>query len=306
MSTESDIDLSIFKDESDTKCNANTKECKSIKKLLALLKYYSLLDIISNPLNRDIFSHFIAEVYPSFVDDYTHLVTVHGNSVNEIETSLLKCEDINQCVFTSRHQTQTKTEEKNNEKLEPKLAFYRDLMDSLHFYVFHMYHCGLRTLKNENEIEEEIEEEKDAFESQYFDKAFYRMNKRIRERESVTNSFQRFETNKNSKFTLATEDTSENDKDDTTYLDAMCHYLSEQNISETDIATFIAFIKSEQFDSDAINSDFEWSATEGNVSMHIKNKKCIQTISDFIQTMKSMSFIFILYIVSINITNEYI
>ncbi len=206
---------------------------------------------MNNTSNRDIFSHFMDEIYHSnsFLNDLTHLVRVHGSRTDEIEETAvhnMQCEDINQCAFSSRHQTQTQS--KTEESLEAKLAFYRDLMDSLHFYVFHMYDCGLRTAKTESESEEEMsEEKKEEFDSQYFDKVFHRINKRIRQRESVLKqSFQRFQTNKNSKFTLGATEQNNATEDDTTYLDAILQYLLSQKkhkINKSEIDTFVAICR---------------------------------------------------------------
>ena len=64
-------------------------------------------------------------------------------------------------------------------------------MDSLHFYLFHLYQCGLRVIQSE-EKEKEDEEKGDK---EYFDAAFSRIVKAINERKHITANFNRFENN---------------------------------------------------------------------------------------------------------------
>eukprot|EP01084_Bolivina_argentea_P298068 513586_1 len=182
------FDIGIFKNESDS-CKS-VKDCTFIKKLLASLKYYSLLDINNNIDNGDVFCNFIDQVYNQVLNHYIHLVNNHGNDLNEIDTSIIKCDNIKNCKFTMRHHDNDKTD-KEEKGLEPKLTFYKNTMDSLHFFLFHLYHTGMRTIKtnddiNDNDNDKIDDEMKDDNDKEYFDKVFYRLNKQIKERQHLT------------------------------------------------------------------------------------------------------------------------
>eukprot|EP01084_Bolivina_argentea_P094033 169061_1 len=164
------FDLAIF-EQQHNECES-IKNCASIKRLILASKYFSLLDIINNISNRDVFSNFINEVYHRLLDDYIHLVNKHGHDLNEIDLSSIECNDMKSCQFTSRHQKQ----KADDNKLEPELNFYKQVMDSFHFFVSHLYHCGLRTISNNDDDDDEIENE-----DEYFDKVFYRLNKQIKQ-----------------------------------------------------------------------------------------------------------------------------
>eukprot|EP01084_Bolivina_argentea_P011555 21597_1 len=139
-------DLDMFKKEFDECKSVN--DCTFTKKLLVSLKYYSMLDIMNNIPNRDIFCNFIDQVYDGLFNHYTHLVNKHGNDLNEIDaSSIIKCDDVKNCNFTTRHH---ENNEQDNKGLEPKLTFYKSTMDSLHFYLFHLYHCGMRIIADDN------------------------------------------------------------------------------------------------------------------------------------------------------------
>ena len=65
LSSSSSIDLSVFKKDSNCNNNDNFKSCPQIRALLSGLKYYQLLDIISNKNDRDIFDNCLTEIYSS-------------------------------------------------------------------------------------------------------------------------------------------------------------------------------------------------------------------------------------------------
>eukprot|EP01084_Bolivina_argentea_P094031 169055_1 len=166
----SKVDLPVIKTEF-IECKS-VKDCICIKNLSVTLKYYSILDIVNDTHDRDVFSNFINEVYHRLLDDYIHLVNKHGHDLNEIDLSSIECNDMKSCQFTSRHQKQ----KADDNKLEPELNFYKQVMDSFHFFVSHLYHCGLRTISNNDDDDDEIENE-----DEYFDKVFYRLNKQIKQ-----------------------------------------------------------------------------------------------------------------------------
>eukprot|EP01084_Bolivina_argentea_P305057 526945_1 len=100
------------------------------------------------------------------------------------------------------------------------MNFYKQTMDSLHFYLFHCYAVGIRTKKQDEKQEEEKEDD------QYFDAPFARVNKILSEKAHITKQFDRFSTKKNTKFNIKTDPNEEieDDHEDNTYLDAVYEY----------------------------------------------------------------------------------
>ena len=97
---------------------------------------------------------------------------------------------------------------------------------------------------------------------------------------------QRKQTWKNKKFNI-TVDNKKGTDDDTTYLDSLYTYLNDIGIDGDDIKKLAEFLNGEQFDSEAVNDDFD-DGNNGNIRGHIENKKCIEFMKNFIQTMNSM------------------
>eukprot|EP01084_Bolivina_argentea_P253538 425920_1 len=183
------IDSTIFDSQND-----ESENDIFIKRLSTALKYYSQLDIINNSKHKDLFMHFIQQKYTQLIDDFTRLTKENKEKLYSIRELLIKNEDfkicdIKKCNFSTRHSNEIN----ENIQMDPILNFYKITMDSLHFYIFHLFDCGMRTIKtnnNENENDNKIKEE--TKDSEYFDADFARINSIINDRKHITATFDRF------------------------------------------------------------------------------------------------------------------
>ena len=223
MSENNEIDLSIFKmDKSEIECKISNdnpiKSCHAIRRLIAALKYYSLLNIIQNKQNQNIFQHFISSIYTQFLNDYHHLLREHNSNLHQIHKTMKinglfgDC-DISKCKFTKRHQTQRRVINDNENTMDPNLNFYKTTFDSLHFYLLHLFDVGLRTFRNEikknneKEEEEEIKGDEDEVDDKCFDIEFAEIVKAINNRRDISDSFDRFKSNNKFNICVVTEST---------------------------------------------------------------------------------------------------
>eukprot|EP01083_Nonionella_stella_P212492 767328_1 len=104
---------------------------------------------------------------------------------------------------------------------DPKLGFYDDTFDTLHFHFLHCFEAGLRVIMRDDN--EEMEEEEKASNDEYFDAQFARINHRIIQRHGNTASFDRF-ARKNNKFNIANE-REHHTNTNSTYLDDVVKHL---------------------------------------------------------------------------------
>eukprot|EP01084_Bolivina_argentea_P184987 319029_1 len=147
-STEYQFDTTVYHSNSD-----------EFTRLSEALKYYSKLNIINNNKHRDLFTNFMQQTYKCFVDDFTTLVKISKEDLYKIKESLMKdgsfekC-DIRKCEFATRHGNINSDNSNNKNPLDPILDFYKMSMDSLHFYIFHMFDCGLRTIVSNDDNDE--------------------------------------------------------------------------------------------------------------------------------------------------------
>eukprot|EP01084_Bolivina_argentea_P090682 163351_1 len=129
-------------------------------------------------------------------------------------------------------------------------------MDSLHFYVFHLFDCGLRTIIG-NDIDEDNDEIKQD-KQEYFDVVFARVTKMINDRKYITSSFARFRNN--NKFNMAIDkidSRSNSGKKGITFMDEFYEYLSHKNIDDTVVNAFRNIIMLEEYDSETMAYDVD-------------------------------------------------
>ena len=143
------IDLAIFDDETKDgddgggECDVNEPfNCTKMKRLIVTLKYFDGLNVVENKNDENIFESFVNDVYRTqLVSDYFHFVTIHKNSWKQIVDGFYsknnrKCA-LKNCITSSRYY--------NKSKIYGKLGLVIDLLDTIHFNVFHMIDSGLRS-----------------------------------------------------------------------------------------------------------------------------------------------------------------
>eukprot|EP01084_Bolivina_argentea_P232021 391145_1 len=279
-------DLSTFQKEIINECKS-VETCQIIKRLAVALKYYSSLDVVNNSEQQDTFIDFITMNYTKVLDDYVHLVNHHGNDLSEINDQLAgdglfsDC-NISNCSFTARHY-QTNNNYKNAS--DSALHFYKQTMDSLHFYLLHLFDTGLRTRNVVGNDEMKRDDE-------YFDASFSRMHKTISERQRTTKSFERFKQGNNSKFNISTNciTTVHKDTGGATYLDKMFAYLLERKVDQPTLVNLQQFLNAQEYDSEAVSGDLDGgNEHDGNIYTHINNTQCVENMKACIQTAKTSS-----------------
>ena len=134
-----------------------------LKRVLTACSYYNHLDTINNINDRLIFINFMDSIYKQQVyDDYFHLTRFHKNDIESIiqfainSYSFSAC-DLSTCSYSDRHfridQTPKENESTNdsneNDNEMKYFDIHTEIMDSLHFYLFHLIDGGLRECKME-------------------------------------------------------------------------------------------------------------------------------------------------------------
>eukprot|EP01084_Bolivina_argentea_P263327 445653_1 len=213
--------------------------------------------------------------------------------------------DIFRCLFSVRHHT-----DDNEAKTVDELCnFYTKILDSLHFYLLHLYQCGLRTQKqNEDDIKNGdtdhgddeyfhqefarvsrlIQAEAHHDDDKCFDKEFSRISRLIQERQHITTTFNRFKNN--TKFSLIHQN--EEQDESKTFMDELYSYLSRiQQVRQDLLSKFAKYIVDAQYDTDSLQMDVNFSV-EGNIVFNINSIQLIEAVTEFINAtkLKSTSF----------------
>eukprot|EP01083_Nonionella_stella_P196123 721856_1 len=183
------LDLSIFHNVTKGRdvCNGRSLDkCISFQRMSIASKYYSLMDIGNNPNDEKLFSHFIGEIYVNELqNDYTHIIRTHNHQIHEMRDALIKNKtfeecNISKCMFTARHQPHD-ADETTQTTLDPVLNLASQTFDSLHFYLLHLFECGLRSINTRDQEEDEIKDGDEVDEHTCVDAHFSRLVSRINE-----------------------------------------------------------------------------------------------------------------------------
>eukprot|EP01084_Bolivina_argentea_P162889 283424_1 len=266
------------------------QSCLALKRIIYALTYYDKLNIQQNKKHCQLFNEFTNETYHQLINDYVHLHTHHSHQLDDINQQLQEC-DMSMCKYTRRHysQTSTRTTATEESALNSTMTFYKQIMDSMHFYLHHCFHVGLR-VKKPDKTDEKQQDDEIKTDDKYFDAAFSRMNKMILQRKDVTEAFDRFST-KNNKFNIkSTDEEIEYDIDGNTNLDEFYKHLQNKNIKQSDIKHLSWFIQCEEYDTDCIEYDMEIKYS--NIATSIKPNKCIETLKQFVKATKIPSLAF--------------
>lgn len=286
-------DLTIFENDTNNHCHNNDyKSCDAILRIKVCMKYYETLQIRKNNENLEIFIKFIDSSYPvdHLLNDYYHLINIHQDQIEDItDSNDNKCNDLKNCSFSQRHHRN------NTVSITDKgSSVIIETMDSLHFYMYHLIHSGLRQPKHtqQNMV---ITDDDETKEDKYFevDKEFSRFKQRINETNENTSTFQRLNTettDSGNKFNInlkmeqtptnvnISKETSHKIK---TYLDEIYDTLKRSGIDEACISSLKSLIESQDFESETLTTDIKEFSNKGNIASHIKNNKAIEIISTF-------------------------
>ena len=299
-------DLSIFEESSKP---ANNKRCSytncpSLKRLVATLAYYSHLDVANNTEHQNIFIHFVSNVHTNLLDDYIHFVTIHANEIEKMHHDFMKDEtfpkcDMKNCQMTTRHHeiyNHRMQQQKVSHGADFTLKFYKETMDSLHFYIFHIFDAGLRKLSTAVPDKMENEEKK---EDEYFDLAFARTKRELARTNKDTEAFRRFDSgNNNAKFSIKTEydvadeyiadDNIDGTGSIDTYMDSLYTHLETKGANTDSIYSLFVYIQQEQYDTESMSIDVSEFGVDGNISQSVKNQ-IINILIRNLQSVESMS-----------------
>ena len=198
------FDASLFQKSSTPmkSCSATHDNCIVIKRILSALSYYSHLDV-NNINDRSIFIDFMDTIYKHQVyDDKFHFTKFHQDdieSVAKLAITAYSCRpcDLSICSHSDRHfrvepLLNNNSTTNSNEDMK-HFYVHTEIMDSLHFNVFHLIDGGLR--ESIKTSESEIHEEKQNM-STCFDGTFLKMRDNIKATRTKTDRFTRLGGNK--------------------------------------------------------------------------------------------------------------
>ena len=232
------------------------------------------------------------EEYRNFFHDYNHIIATHSEHLEEIHEQLGKCEVLN-CKMATRYSNDTRRRQHKNQSKDIdtnyKLAFYLELVDIIHFWLYHQYDVGMR-IKNsayDDNKDNEIQNHEDG----YFDAAFAKMQKEIITRRDKLKSTRFNQNNDGNKYTMHVNDNtrkSNNNDKEQPFMEIFSMHLREEHISVDIIDELLNFIKNEHYDTDALIEDISDYHKGSNIINKIRNQHFIDFIEEYARDLSSM------------------
>eukprot|EP01084_Bolivina_argentea_P138359 243600_1 len=291
-----EFDLDMFKQDGeecfDTKHNEmiNITECDHTYRLITALRYYTCLITHQNQYIPDIFGTFCSDVYHELMNDWIHFILTHSEQLSQINKQLSKCV-VEDCEFVHRY-INSGQQTKHKAKDDSKFAFYVEIMDQIHLYLFHLYDLGLRF--NNSIFQEAKTNEKnnntDPNNQQYecIDYQFGRMRDFIsNKRKQFGFEAHRFQDTHN-KYNIITQHLQTDQH--ISFLDAIFTNLKDDGLSYDTLNVLQIFIKDDEYDTDAFIEDIQ--CPNLNISQIIKNDKFMKLIKKYVKYFKLKSHSF--------------
>ena len=296
------MDLNIFKTPK-MECHQTpdniplTERCSSLMRLCTASKYIDA--VTASKLDKAdqmaLMIEFHEEAYNMLLDDTIHLVNMHSDDVQRIQTEWIeqfgfpKC-SVSNCVKTTRHYSRGRREMDNGIKSDgrkdPLYEFYRSLYDRVHFFVSHLYEIGLRVDANSLGLSGGGDDEKETeIKGVTVDQRFAAERDHVRSRrEQCDLDSNRFDE-ANNKYTIQMM---AQNKEGVTLLDVLFEKLKKiQNVENEMVQKLQLYFEEQSCDSDCIEMDVE-DIAESNIFELIQNQEVTKVISDFIRSTNCM------------------
>ena len=286
-------DMTIYSnvDISSNLCKDSTS-CKSVNRILLSLKYYNLLKPRQLLDNESIFSQFVMNIYKYHIfDDFNHMTHEHGQDIHQIMNIAVKhfnlpfC-DLNDCNSSSRHY---RVDDNEDNGISPNLLIYYNVLDSIHYYIFHLFQAGFR-FPNEQGIESGNESNRKK--NGHYDGVFARRVRTVANTRNVTQRFARVSPSLGGKYCIINSKKYEEKETTTiaqnTYLDSIYFHLLRQQVNIKVIAKLRHYLLVEEYDTESVDLDLRLNlANIGNIAIFVGNQECMNAVlSQFDQSRR--------------------
>ena len=230
--------------------------CDALARIVETIKYY-----ISVQANMDdqATQHIAMEIYineqhKNLLDDYTHVITTHSQHLQQINEQLDDCNLI-KCKMGQKYRINRRRADNNqmdNDESNNKLKFRIELIEIIHFWLYHLYDVGMRVKRNDG-FDDEMKGD-----NGYFDHEFARLKKCIIGKREL-NMQDEHQIIQNNKYTMKINTNIDNLQRDTDqekpFMDMFRDSLNYERVSLNAIDSFTQYIKSECYDTDAFIAD---------------------------------------------------
>eukprot|EP01084_Bolivina_argentea_P304299 525476_1 len=258
--------------------------CNCVKRIIYALKYYQSLDIINTKCDRDKLVIFCHETYKSVLDDYIEILERHNNQ-NDLEgifQLLITQYDLKECNIMNCKLAWRYNRNRENDQIEKdhEYTFYRDVIDQIHCYLYHLYDMAFRIKRKQNSSGhmKQIDEDNKQWKDSAFTFIYNTINKKKQQLKQI-NVFSNSRFN-NNKFHINTHKINE-----ATVIDGLCIFMKKRiGMSNNEMKSFKYILFSQEYDSDAIEMDVTCDVINSNLAQ--VNTEYYKIIKEYIHHKK--------------------
>ena len=233
--------------------------------------------------------------HEQFLNDYNHIISTHSNHLEDIYQQLDKCV-LSECSMTRRDILNISANESkdNNENDEtndtnPKLSFLMDLLNTIHYWLYHQFDIGMRV--NGNVLNNECNDPFDEYKHRdgYFDKKLARIRQCIKQRR-ISSNFNGNRSRQTEKYALKIDKMKNfhSVDDEETFIDAFFAQLNDEGIPTTALNALKHLVESEEYDSECIIPDIVDYENGSNMVNHTNDRQFTQFIQEYSSELKGM------------------
>jgi len=237
-------------------------KCLSVLRIVYSLRHYHLLLKAKKKVDNDrtLFIEWCDSVYTAalLLDDYVHVMSKHNDmaSLSAMARQIkCPCSGAAECEWTGRHFRGRERDKKK--KNAESVHFYIELMDTLHFNIFHLKEVGLRVdLADAKTSDDDDGDDEDTL----VDAAMLRARDIIKLKRKEY-AFDRMHSTEISKFTIVGTQKEHDDEGKQMMMESMLEYINAENVTGFELLQ--RYVAHELYDSEGIELEVNLFCNDG-------------------------------------------
>ena len=264
--------------------------CKALSRIVKTLNYYisAQQNIEDKETQNTAMEMYLNDEHKQFLDDYNHVISTHSNHLQQINEQLQTCQ-LSTCKIAQTHQRRHRRrdhQKQDDDGPQSKLRLYNNLLNNIHFWLYHQYDVGMR-VKKDDHTDDDIKSE-----DEYFDHAFARIKKSINQKIKSSSTYNEDEIVQSNRYNMQIESNTNNHQrrnyTEKPFLDMFMDDLKEEHILQLVIDHFATYMDIQNYDTDALISDIIDYEKGSNIIENIDDVYFTAFINEYADDLNSM------------------
>ena len=227
-------------------------------RIITAMKYYSNIN-----QNEEKTMNFVTNIYKSLLNDFIH-TQYHNHQINEIGFNdhqiWIHSMHFIMSFLINHYNEHKQNKEKKDENDSEEFIFYKDVLNTIHCFIFHSYDLGLRlTAEQFENTDHRQTQHRSSFNPERFSTNKYNLKMKKEQSQYVVQ---------------------DQDLDQQTYIDKLIDYISRRQKHRNLAQSLLTFLHSEEYDTDALIQDMDINDTDQDSNLRLKFKNTSRSSLD--------------------------